>query len=244
MRKRGNRGGTDLLFKNRQFGFWKESGVWKKEGKPVANQKKEHLQLKPIAVIHTDFSEKFGIPRQSGLAAARGRIVFEPEYRNPDALKGIEAYSHLWLIWGFSLVPEKEWQPTVRPPRLGGNRRMGVFATRSPFRPNPIGLSLVELIASEQRKDVGTTLLVEGVDMLDKTPIYDIKPYLPHLEGKPDAAGGFAEQPCGSDSEGMGGTNSLKPERSDSGIVKAGSQTCIPGRPGADLRNEVWRTGN
>lgn len=194
MRKRGNRGGTDLLFKNRQFGFWKESGVWKKEGKPVANQKKEHLQLKQIAVIRTDFSEKFGIPRQSGLAAARGRIVFEPEYRNPDALKGIEAYSHLWLIWGFSLVPEKEWQPTVRPPRLGGNRRMGVFATRSPFRPNPIGLSLVELIASEQRKDVGTTLLVEGVDMLDKTPIYDIKPYLPHLEGKPDAAGGFAEQ--------------------------------------------------
>lgn len=155
---------------------------------------KEDLLLKKIAVIHTDFSEKFGIPRQSGLTTARGRIVFELEYRNPDALRGIEAYSHLWLIWGFSLVPEKEWQPTVRPPRLGGNQRMGVFATRSPFRPNPIGLSLVKFIGMERIKDKGTTLVVEGVDMLDGTPVYDIKPYLPHIEGKMDAAGGFAEK--------------------------------------------------
>ncbi len=155
---------------------------------------REELHLKKIAVIHTDFSEKFGIPRQSGLAPAKGRIVFEPEYRNPDALRGIENYSHLWLIWGFSEVPEKEWQPTVRPPRLGGNRRMGVFATRSPFRPNPIGLSLVELASVASVKDMGLTLLVQGVDMLDGTPVYDIKPYLPYVEGVRDAAGGFAEE--------------------------------------------------
>lgn len=150
--------------------------------------------MKKIAVIHTDFPEKFGIPRQSGLAAAKGRVVFEPEYRNPDALKGIEEYSHLWLIWGFSQVPEREWQPTVRPPRLGGNRRMGVFATRSPFRPNPVGLSLVELVAVEQTRKLGTVLSVQGVDMLDGTPVYDIKPYLPYVEAKADASGGFAGQ--------------------------------------------------
>lgn len=155
---------------------------------------REELHLKKIAVIHTDFSEKFGIPRQSGLIPAKGRIVFEPEYRNPDALRGIENYSHLWLIWGFSEIPEKEWQPTVRPPRLGGNRRMGVFATRSPFRPNPIGLSLVELVSVDSVKDMGLTLLVQGVDMLDGTPVYDIKPYLPYVEGVRDAAGGFAEE--------------------------------------------------
>lgn len=155
---------------------------------------REELHLKKIAVIHTDFSEKFGIPRQSGLIPAKGRIVFEPEYRNPDALRGIENYSHLWIIWGFSEIPEKEWQPTVRPPRLGGNRRMGVFATRSPFRPNPIGLSLVELASVASVKDMGLTLLVQGVDMLDGTPVYDIKPYLPYVEGVRDAAGGFAEE--------------------------------------------------
>lgn len=152
------------------------------------------LYLKKIAVMRTDFPEKFGIPRQSRLAASVGRVVFEPEYRNPDALKGIEEYSHLWIIWGFSQVPRKEWQPTVRPPRLGGNRRMGVFATRSPFRPNPIGLSLVELVSAEQVNGLGTTLLVRGVDMLDGTPVYDIKPYLPYIEQITDAAGGFAEQ--------------------------------------------------
>lgn len=152
----------------------------------------DNLTLKKIAVIHTDFPEKFGIPRQSGLAAAEGKVVFEPEYRNPDALKGIEEYSHLWLIWGFSQIPDRDWHPTVRPPRLGGNRRMGVFATRSPFRPNPVGLSLVELASIEETKDQGTVLLVRGVDMLDGTPVYDIKPYLPYVEAKADAAGGFA----------------------------------------------------
>ena len=115
----------------------------------------DNLTLKKIAVIHTDFPEKFGIPRQSGLTAAEGKVIFEPGYRNPDALKGIEEYSHLWLIWGFSKIPDKDWQPTVRPPRLGGNRRMGVFATRSPFRPNPVGLSLVELVSREEKKVTG-----------------------------------------------------------------------------------------
>lgn len=152
------------------------------------------LTMKKIAVIHTDFSEKFGIPRQSGLTAAEGRIVFEPEYRSPEALKGIEGYSHLWLIWGFSQVPEGKWQPAVRPPRLGGNRRMGVFATRSPFRPNPVGLSLVRLLAVEQTRNQGFVLRVQGVDMLDGTPLYDIKPYLPYVEAKKEAEGGFAEQ--------------------------------------------------
>lgn len=154
----------------------------------------DDLALKKIAVIRTDFPEKFGIPRQSGLAAAEGTIVFEPEYRNPDALRGIEAYSHLWLIWGFSQVHQEEWRPTVRPPRLGGNRRMGVFATRSPFRPNPIGLSSVELVAVEESKHQGMVLHVRGIDMLDGTPIYDIKPYLPYADIRPEAAGGFAEE--------------------------------------------------
>lgn len=154
----------------------------------------DNLKLKKIAVIHTDFPEKFGIPRQSGLPGTVGRIVFEPEYRNPDALRGIGGYSHLWLIWGFSQVPEGEWHSTVRPPRLGGNRRMGVFATRSPFRPNPVGLSLVELTGLEQTEEKGTVILVQGVDMLDQTPIYDIKPYIPHVEARPEAESGFAGQ--------------------------------------------------
>lgn len=154
----------------------------------------ETLALKKIAVIHTDFPEKFGVPRQSGLAAVRGTIVFEPEYRNPEALRGIEAYSHLWIIWGFSKVSKEGWRPTVRPPRLGGNRRMGVFATRSPFRPNPIGLSCVELESLEKTAQEGIVLHVKGADMVDKTPIYDIKPYLPYVDVKSEASGGFTEQ--------------------------------------------------
>ena len=154
----------------------------------------ERAELKKIAVIHTEFPEKFGIPRQSGLAPVKGRIVFEPEYRNPDALRGIEEYSHLWLIWGFSDVHEEEWRPMVRPPRLGGNQRMGVFATRSPFRPNSIGLSCVELSALERTEQEGTVLHVQGVDMKDGTPIYDIKPYLPYADAKPEASGGFADR--------------------------------------------------
>lgn len=154
----------------------------------------EGLKLKQIAVIRTGFPEKFGIPRQSGLAPALGRIVFEPEYRNPDALRGMEQYSHLWVIWGFSLLQEDGWRPTVRPPRLGGNRRMGVFATRSPFRPNPIGLSCVELVGLKQTEREGQVLLVKGVDMADGSPVYDIKPYLPYVDAKPLAEGGFGEQ--------------------------------------------------
>lgn len=150
--------------------------------------------LKVIARLRCDFPTKFGLPRQSGLNdALKGKIVFEPAYRNPDAVRGIEAYSHLWLIWGFS-VPEKEnWSATVRPPRLGGNERVGVFATRSPFRPNPLGLTLVRLEGVE-RQDGACTLLVSGADMMDGTPIYDIKPYLPYADSRPDASGGFGER--------------------------------------------------
>ena len=149
--------------------------------------------MKIIAHIHTDFTSKFGIPRQSGLVdELEATIVFEPEYRNPDALRGIEEYSHLWLIWQFSECADKDWTPTVRPPRLGGNKRMGVFATRSPFRPNPIGLSSVKLIGVEKTAEHGCILRVAGADMLDGTPIYDIKPYLPYVDSHPDASNGFA----------------------------------------------------
>lgn len=148
---------------------------------------------KIIARIRTDFPAKFGIPRQSGLVPSlEGRIVFEPEYRNPDALRGIEGYSHLWLIWLFSEAALDKWSPTVRPPRLGGNERMGVFATRSPFRPNPIGLSCVKLERIERTED-GDTLLVSGADLMDGTPILDIKPYLAYADAIPDARGGFTD---------------------------------------------------
>ena len=153
----------------------------------------QDLTLKKIAAIHTDFPEKFGLPRQSGLANTRGRIVFEAEFRNPEALRGIEDYSHLWLLWGFSEVRQKSWHATVRPPRLGGNQRVGVFATRSPFRPNPIGLSCVELISVEETDAFGRILLVSGIDMMDGTPIYDIKPYLPYVDAKPEAKGSFSD---------------------------------------------------
>lgn len=150
--------------------------------------------LKVIARLRCDFPTKFGLPRQSGLNdALKGRIMFEPAYRSPDAVRGIEAYSHLWLIWGFS-VPEREnWSATVRPPRLGGNERVGVFATRSPFRPNPLGLTLVKLEGVD-RQDGACALLVSGADMMDGTPIYDIKPYLPYADSRQDARGGFGER--------------------------------------------------
>ena len=137
------------------------------------------MEIRPIAYIHTDFPEKFGVPRQSGLAKAlRGRIVFEPEFRNPDALRGLDGFSHLWLIWEFSANRRSaaEWQQTVRPPRLGGNAHMGVFATRSPFRPNPLGLSCVKLASVELDTPDGPVLHVTGADLMDGTPIYDIKP--------------------------------------------------------------------
>ena len=145
-----------------------------------------------IARIHTDFPTKFGIPRQSGLADFEATIVFEPEYRNDEALRGIDGYSHLWLIWKFSAAERDAWSPTVRPPRLGGNKRVGVFATRSPFRPNPIGLSSVKLLGVEKTSQ-GSVLRVSGADLMDGTPIYDIKPYLAFTDSHPDAVGGFAD---------------------------------------------------
>ncbi len=149
--------------------------------------------MKIIAHIHTAFKEKFGIPRQSGITEGVAKIIFEPEYRRREAFTGIEGYSHLWLIWQFSEAVRDEWSPTVRPPRLGGNKRVGVFATRSPFRPNPIGLSSVRLLSVEYTKEHGPVLTVCGADILDGTPIYDIKPYLAYTDSHPDATGGFAD---------------------------------------------------
>ena len=148
-------------------------------------------EMKVIAHIRSDFAGKFGIPRQSGVVdALTARVVFTEEYRVPEALRGIEDFSHLWLIWQFSEAKRDTWSPTVRPPRLGGNTRMGVFATRSPFRPNAIGLSCVRLIGVEHTSE-GDVLVVAGADLMDGTPIYDIKPYIPYADCKPDAAGGF-----------------------------------------------------
>ena len=151
--------------------------------------------MKVIARIRNDFKEKFGIPRQSGiLNTFESIIVFEKEYRFPEALRGIEGFSHLWLIWEFSESKRDSFSPTVRPPRLGGNKRMGVFATRSPFRPNPIGLSSVKLVEVRQTPDEGIVLVVSGADLLDGTPIYDIKPYLSFTDSHPDAICGFADE--------------------------------------------------
>jgi len=147
-----------------------------------------------IAHIHTQFPEKFGIPRQSGLAPAIGEIVFEPEYRSPDAVKGIEEFSHLWLLWEFSKAKQNEFHATVAPPRLGGKERRGVFATRSPFRPNSIGLSCVKLESVRMDPNIGPVLTVSGVDLLDGTPLFDIKPYLPYADAHPEAKNGFAEE--------------------------------------------------
>lgn len=156
---------------------------------------KKKSTIEKIAVIRTDFPEKFGIPRQSGIVKnLKGRIVFEPEYRDVSALRGLDSYSHLWLIWEFSENVGKKWSPTVRPPRLGGNKRMGVFATRSPFRPNPIGLSCVKIEEICQNGKEGTVIYVSGADMLDGTPIYDIKPYIPYTDSHPEALGGFSDE--------------------------------------------------
>ena len=156
------------------------------------------MKMNPIARIRTDFPEKFGIPRQPGVVESlKGRIVFEPEYRNPDMIRGLEEFSHLWLIWEFSENLDEEgkarWSPTVRPPRLGGNERLGVFATRSPFRPNPIGLSVVKIDNVEFNTSEGPVIHVLGADMVDGTPIYDIKPYIPYADSIPDAKGGFTD---------------------------------------------------
>ena len=151
------------------------------------------MEIHPIAYIRSDFKEKFGIPRQSGLVEAlRASIVFEPPYRVPDAVRGLEEFSHIWLLWEFSRARRENWSPTVRPPRLGGNQRVGVFATRSPFRPNSLGLSAVRLDAVETDTPTGPVLHVSGADLLDGTPIYDVKPYIPYADAYPDASGGFA----------------------------------------------------
>ena len=152
------------------------------------------MDIQPIAHIHTSFPEKFGIPRQSGLAASlRGKVVFTPQYRNPDCLRGLDGFSHIWLIWEFSANTHHGWQPTVRPPRLGGNEHMGVFATRSPFRPNALGLSCVEVESIELVSDIGPVINVRGADLMDGTPIYDIKPYISYSDSHPDAVCGYVD---------------------------------------------------
>ena len=157
----------------------------------------QEYAMQPIAHIRSEFAEKFGIPRQSGLVEElEADVVFEPAYRNPDALRGLEEFSHIWLVWVFDRAIREKWSPTVRPPRLGGNARMGVFATRSPFRPNPIGLSCVRLAGIRQTAE-GTVLRVQGADLADGTPILDIKPYIPYADSRPDALGGFAAVPAG-----------------------------------------------
>ena len=155
-------------------------------------------EMKIIAHVQSDFDTKFGVPRQSGLVkSALSAVVFEPEYRNPDALRGLEGFSHLWLIWQFSECVRDGWSPTVRPPRLGGNTRMGVFATRSPFRPNAIGLSSVEIDRVEQHPELGPVIWVRGADLMNGTPVFDVKPYVPYADCHPEARGGFAMGPEG-----------------------------------------------
>lgn len=153
------------------------------------------MVIEPIAYIRTSFPEKFGIPRQSGLASnLKARVVFEPQYRNADAVRGLEGFSHIWLIWEFSANRKSGWQPTVRPPRLGGNAHMGVFATRSPFRPNPLGLSCVELESIDADASDGPVLVVRGADLMDGTPVYDIKPYIKYADSRPHALCGYVEK--------------------------------------------------
>ncbi len=152
------------------------------------------MEMKAVARIRSDFPEKFGIPRQPGLAQTSAEIIFEPEYRDKNAFRGIEDYSHIWLLWEFSETVRDKWLPMVHPPRLGGNTPMGVFATRSPFRPNPIGLSSVKLDSVEYTSDRGPVLHITGADLMDDTPIYDIKPYLPYTDSHPEARGGFSEE--------------------------------------------------
>jgi len=150
--------------------------------------------MKAVAHVRSEFPSKFGIPRQAGLVEElRATVVFDPAYRDPEALRGLEGFSHIWLIWEFSEAVRDTWSPTVRPPRLGGNTRMGVFATRSPFRPNPVGLSCVKLLEIQDTAEEGTVLVVSGADLMDGTPIYDIKPYVPYTDCHPEATGGFTD---------------------------------------------------
>ena len=194
--------------------------------------------LQVIARIHTELPEKFGVPRQSGLVPQlRGRIVFEPAYRNPDAVRGLEDFSHLWLIWQFSEAVRQDWSPTVRPPRLGGNRRMGVFATRSPFRPNHLGLSSVRLERVEQSEALGPVLHVCGADLMDGTPIFDIKPYLPYTDSHPDAVGGFTD---GLESRCLRVASGVHPggqPGGPAGRAGGGSPSPVSGGPPAGIRH-------
>lgn len=166
-----------------------------KESADEISREAQGITMRIIARIHTGFPTKFGVPRQSGLVEAlKGKIIFEPEYRNVDALRGLEDFSHLWLIWQFSEAVRDNWSPTVRPPRLGGNTRIGVFATRSPFRPNAMGLSCVKLESIDLHTPQGPVINVSGIDMMDNTPIFDIKPYIPYADCKTEAQGGFVER--------------------------------------------------
>ena len=168
-----------------------EAGVRDRNDRGI-RMKELQKTITPVAYIRTDYPDKFGIPRQCGLVEGEARIIFEKEYASPDCVRELEGYSHIWMIWGFSANEEAGWSPTVRPPRLGGNRRVGVFASRSPFRPNGLGLSVVKLLQIEMIEGTGPVLLVSGADLMDGTPIYDIKPYMPGSDAIPDAAGGYS----------------------------------------------------
>ena len=206
------------------------------------NQNADHM-IRPVAYIHTDFPTKFGIPRQSGLTGdLEAKIVFEPEFSNPEAIRGIEEFSHLWLIWEFSENVRKpgNWSATVRPPRLGGNMRVGVFATRSPFRPNPLGLSVVKLKRVEYLENGAPVLVVTGADMMDGTPVFDIKPYVPFADSHPEAKGGFTDQTkeYGLAVEIPEKLLEFLPE--ESGIRSAQFWPRIPARPTRRIRTGLW----
>ena len=186
--------------------------------------------MKIIAHVKSDFPEKFGIPRQSGLTGLVSQIIFEPEYRVPEAFRGLEGYSHIWILWEFSEAIQKEWSPTVRPPKLGGNTRMGVFATRSPFRPNPIGLSSVKLEKIDFECRGAPVLYVSGADIMDGTPVYDVKPYLAYTDSHPEAAGGFSVPDSGEKLQVEFAEGQLEklPERLKKGLAEALAQDPRP----------------
>ena len=181
------------------------------------------MQLKQIAHIEGPYETKFGVPRQAGLAECRARVVFEPEYRVAEALRGLEGFDYVWLLWGFHLNGRQEWSPTVRPPRLGGNKRVGVFATRSPYRPNAVGLSSVRLMEVTVDAQKGPVLVVEGADLVSGTPIYDIKPYLAYADSHPEALGGRPAKPAGKPARRFGG--GLAP------VAVVGPAAALPGGP-------------
>ena len=209
----------------------------------------ENGAMTVIAHIESQFHTKFGIPRQSGLVEElEADVVFEPQFRDLNALRGLEGFSHIWLIWDFSEVRDKGWTPTVRPPRLGGNRRLGVFATRSPFRPNPIGLSCVRLAGIDPHTERGPVLRVRGADLMDGTPIYDIKPYLPYSDCKPEAVGGLCQPtqggvPGGRYPGAVEGSDSRRTAARTDWGAGPGPQALLSTGSGPDLHHGVWRSG-